>query len=48
MYAVITKNYSIEIYENGRLKTVIKAYRTYEQAYNFCQYEGLEIKPYAR
>jgi hypothetical protein len=44
MYAVITKNYAIEIYVGGVLKTVIKAYKTYEQAYNFCKYEGLEIK----
>jgi hypothetical protein len=44
MYAIIAKNYDVEIYDDGRLIKIVKAALTYQQSVDYCKFQGLEIK----
>jgi hypothetical protein len=44
MYAVIAKNYDIEIYIDGSLVKIVKAALTYQQSVDYCKFNGLEIR----
>jgi hypothetical protein len=48
VYAVINKNNEVEIYVDDQLRKTVRVGLTYEKAFDYCRYQGLDIKPYAR
>jgi hypothetical protein len=44
MYAIIAKNYDVEIYAEGCLVKIVKAALTYQQSVDYCKFQGLEIR----